>query len=91
MRPNGALAHRIPFHRLEIEDEAASGQTRAGAAEFTSDSDGLLSVAMRLGLQVSDPAGRTAGVRLKREGGAEVAGAAAGVIAGRGGGGRGRW
>ena len=70
MQPGGGLAHGIPFHRLEIEDEVANGQTRAGAAEFTPDSEGFLYVATRLGLQVSDPAGRTAAVLLKPEGNA---------------------
>jgi sugar lactone lactonase YvrE len=62
------LAHGIPFHRLEVEDEVAGGETRTGAGEFTVDSEGFLYVATRLGLQVSDPAGRTAAVLLKPEG-----------------------
>jgi enterochelin esterase-like enzyme/sugar lactone lactonase YvrE len=68
IQPGGGLAHGIPFHRLEVEDEVAGGETRTGAGEFTVDSEGFLYVATRLGLQVSDPAGRTAAVLLKPEG-----------------------
>lgn len=68
VQPDGSLAHGLPFHRLEIEDEVADGQTRSGADGFTVDNEGFLYVATRLGIQVNDPAGRTSAVLLKPEG-----------------------
>lgn len=64
-QPDGSLAYGYAFHRLEIEDEVDAGQTRSGADGFTVDTEGFLYVATRLGIQVSDPAGRTSAVLLK--------------------------
>jgi gluconolactonase len=58
----------LAFHRLEIEDEVGEGQTRTSADGFTVDTEGFLYVGTRLGLQVSDPAGRVSAVLLKPEG-----------------------
>jgi sugar lactone lactonase YvrE len=68
IQPDGGLAHGLAFHRLEIEDEAGEGQTRSGADGLTVDTEGFLYVCARLGLQISDPAGRTSAVLLKPEG-----------------------
>jgi len=62
IQPGGSLAYGLAFHRLEIEDEVGEGQTRSGADGFTVDSEGFLYVSTRLGVQVSDPAGRTSAV-----------------------------
>ena len=48
-----------------MEDEVAPGQMRSGAGGFTVDNEGFLYVCTRLGIQVSDPAGRTSAVLLK--------------------------
>lgn len=64
-QPDGSLAYGLAFHRLEIEDEVGMGQTRSGADGFTVDTEGFLYVCTRLGIQVSDPAGRTSAVFLK--------------------------
>jgi sugar lactone lactonase YvrE len=64
IQPNGSLAYGLAFHRLEIEDEVTDGQTRSGADGFTVDTEGFLYVTTRLGVQVSDPAGRTTAVLL---------------------------
>ncbi len=68
IQPDGSLKHGLAFHRLEIEDEVGEGTTRAGADGFTVDTEGFLYVCTRLGLQITDPAGRTAAVLLKPEG-----------------------
>lgn len=68
IQPDGSLAYGLAFHRLEIEDEIDEGRTRSGAAGFTVDTEGFLYVCTRLGLQVSDPAGRTAAVLLNPNG-----------------------
>ncbi|HUQ92296.1 MAG TPA: SMP-30/gluconolactonase/LRE family protein, partial [Bryobacteraceae bacterium] len=68
IQADGSLAYGLAFHRLEIEDEVGEGQTRSGAGGFTVDTDGFLYVCTRLGLQISDPAGRTSAVLLKPEG-----------------------
>ncbi len=65
IQPDGSLAYGLAFHRLEIEDEVEAGQTRSGADGFTVDTEGFLYVCTRLGIQVSDPAGRTSAVPLK--------------------------
>ncbi|MBK9171323.1 MAG: SMP-30/gluconolactonase/LRE family protein [Bryobacterales bacterium] len=65
VQADGSLVHGLPFHRLEIEDETSEGQTRSGADGFTVDSEGFVYVCTRLGLQISDPAGRTSAVLLK--------------------------
>ena len=62
---DGSLAYGVAFHRLEIEDEVDSGPVRSGADGFTVDNEGFLYVCTRLGIQVSDPAGRTSAVLLK--------------------------
>ncbi len=68
IQPDGSLAYGLAFHRLEIEDEVGEGQTRTSADGFTVDTEGFLYVGTRLGLQVSDPAGRVSAVLLKPEG-----------------------
>ena len=62
---DGSLAHGLAFHRLEMEDQVGEGQMRSGADGFTIDSEGFLYVCTRLGIQISDPAGRTSAVLLK--------------------------
>ena len=62
---DGSLAYGLAFHRLEMEDEVGEGQMRSGADGFTIDNEGFLYVCTRLGIQVSDPAGRTSAVLLK--------------------------
>jgi sugar lactone lactonase YvrE len=64
-QPDGSLAYGLAFHRLEMEDEVGEGQMRSGADGFTVDNEGFLYVCTRLGIQVSDPAGRTSAVILK--------------------------
>jgi sugar lactone lactonase YvrE len=64
-QPDGSLAYGLAFHRLEMEDEVGAGQMRSGADGFTIDNEGFLYVCTRLGIQVSDPAGRTSAVLLK--------------------------
>ena len=64
-QPDGSLAYGVAFHRLEMEDEVDAGQMRSGADGFTVDNEGFLYVCTRLGIQVSDPAGRTSAVLLK--------------------------
>jgi sugar lactone lactonase YvrE len=64
-QPDGSLAYGLAFHRLEMEDEVGEGQMRSGADGFTVDNEGFLYVCTRLGIQVSDPAGRTSAVLLK--------------------------
>jgi sugar lactone lactonase YvrE len=66
--PDGSLVYGLAFHRLEMEDEVAAGQMRSGADGFTVDNEGFLYVCTRLGVQVSDPAGRTSAVLLKPAG-----------------------
>ena len=61
-QPDGSLAYGLAFHRLEMEDEVGAGQMRSGADGFTVDNEGFLYVCTRLGVQVSDPAGRTSAV-----------------------------
>lgn len=68
IQPDGSLGHGLAFHRLEIEDEVGEGQTRSGADGFTVDTEGFLYVATRLGVQISDPAGRTSAVLLNPAG-----------------------
>ncbi|MBL8236850.1 MAG: SMP-30/gluconolactonase/LRE family protein [Bryobacterales bacterium] len=68
IQADGGLQYGLAFHRLEIEDEVEPGQTRSGAAGLTVDTEGFLYVCTRLGVQVSDPAGRTSAVLLKPEG-----------------------
>ncbi len=65
---DGSLAYGLAFHRLEIEDEAGEGTTFSGAGGMTVDSEGFVYVCTRLGLQISDPAGRTSAVLLRPEG-----------------------
>ena len=64
-QPDGSLAYGLAFHRLEMEDEVGPGQMRSGSDGFTIDTEGFLYVCTRLGIQVSDPAGRTSAVLLK--------------------------
>jgi sugar lactone lactonase YvrE len=64
IQPDGSLAYGVAFHRLEMEDETGAGQMRSGADGFTVDHEGFLYVCTRLGIQVSDPAGRTSAVLL---------------------------
>jgi sugar lactone lactonase YvrE len=68
VQPDGSLAYGVAFHRLEMEDEVDAGEMRSGAAGFTVDTEGFLYVCTRLGLQVSDPAGRTSAVLLNPRG-----------------------
>lgn len=65
VQPGGDLKYGLAFHRLEIEDEVGEGTTTTDAAGFTVDNEGFLYVCTRLGLQVTDPAGRTSAVLLK--------------------------
>ena len=65
VQPDGSLAYGLAFHRLEMEDEVGAGQMRSGADGFTVDNEGFLYVATRLGVQISDPAGRTSAVLLE--------------------------
>lgn len=68
-QPDGSLAHGLAFHRLEVEDEIGMGEAiRSGADGFTVDTEGFLYVCTRLGVQITDPAGRTSAVLLKPEG-----------------------
>ncbi len=62
---DGSLAYGLPFHRLEVPDELNNGQTWSGADGFTVDTEGFLYVATNMGVQISDPAGRTSAVLLK--------------------------
>ncbi|MFN7923589.1 MAG: SMP-30/gluconolactonase/LRE family protein [Bryobacteraceae bacterium] len=62
---DGSLAYGLAFHRLEMEDEVAPGEMRSGADGFTVDNESFVYVATRLGIQISDPAGRTSAVLLK--------------------------
>jgi gluconolactonase len=64
-QPDGSLAYGLAFHRLEMEDEVGAGQMRSGADGLTVDNEGFLYVCTRLGIQISDPAGRTSAVLLK--------------------------
>lgn len=64
IQPDGSLKYGLAFHRLEIEDEVDAGQWRSGADGLTVDTEGFVYVCTRLGLQVSDPAGRTSAVLL---------------------------
>ncbi len=64
-QPDGSLAYGLAFHRLEMEDEVGAGQMRSGADGFTVDNEGFLYVCTRLGVQISDPAGRTSAVLLR--------------------------
>ena len=65
IQADGSLAYGVAFHRLEMEDEIEGAQMRSGADGFTVDTEGFLYVATRLGIQISDPAGRTSAVLLK--------------------------
>jgi sugar lactone lactonase YvrE/enterochelin esterase-like enzyme len=65
VQPDGSLAYGVAFHRLEIPDEVESGPVRASADGFTVDREGFLYVATNMGIQISDPAGRTPAVLLK--------------------------
>jgi len=65
IQPDGSLADGVPFHRLEIPDEVESGVLRSGADGMTIDSDGFLYVATKLGIQISDPIGRTVAILRK--------------------------
>src|SRR5262249_38369828 len=62
VQPGGSLINGVPFHRLEIPDEVESGPLRSGADGMTVDSEGFLYVATKIGIQISDPAGRTPGI-----------------------------
>jgi sugar lactone lactonase YvrE len=65
IQPDGSLLYGLAFHRLEMEDEVAPGQMRSGADGLTVDEEGFLYVCTRLGVQISDPAGRTSAVLLR--------------------------
>lgn len=65
VQEDGSLLHGLPFHRLEVPDELRDGQTWSSADGFTVDNEGFLYVATNMGVQVSDPAGRTSAVLLK--------------------------
>jgi len=65
VQPDGSLNYGLAFHRLEMEDEVAPGQMRSGADGLTVDNEGFLYVATRLGVQISDPAGRTSAVLVR--------------------------
>jgi gluconolactonase len=62
VQPDGSLSDGVPFHRLELPDEVTSGTLRSGADGMTVDSEGFLYIATKLGIQISDPAGRTPGI-----------------------------
>ncbi len=62
IQPDGSLVDGVPFHRLEIPDEVESGVLRTDAAGMTVDVDGYIYVATNLGIQISDPIGRTVGI-----------------------------
>ncbi|MBL8174632.1 MAG: SMP-30/gluconolactonase/LRE family protein [Bryobacterales bacterium] len=65
VQADGGLEYGLPFHRLEMPDEVRDGRAWAGADGFTVDTEGFLYVATDMGIQVSDPAGRTSAVLLK--------------------------
>jgi len=65
IQPDGSLVDGVPFHRLEIPDEVESGVLRTDAAGMTVDVDGYIYVATNLGIQISDPIGRTVGILKK--------------------------
>lgn len=58
IEPDGSLVHGVPFHRLEMPDDA----TQTSADGMTLDSEGFLYVATRIGIQICDPAGRVNGI-----------------------------
>jgi sugar lactone lactonase YvrE/enterochelin esterase-like enzyme len=62
VKADGSLANGVPFHRLEVPDEAESGTVRSGAAGMAVDADGFLYVASKVGIQISDPPGRSPGI-----------------------------
>jgi len=65
VQADGSLAYGLAFHRLEMEDETEMGEMGSGADGLTVDNEGFLYVATRLGVQISDPAGRTSAVLLR--------------------------
>src|SRR5262245_12800551 len=66
---DGSLTNGVAFHRLELPDEVDSGALRSGADGMTVDSEGFLYIATKLGIQISDPAGRTPGILNKPQSG----------------------
>jgi gluconolactonase len=57
VQADGSLANGVPFHRLEVEDEAS-----ARPDGMTLDSEGHLYVATSLGVQICDQAGRVVAI-----------------------------
>ncbi|MFN7932958.1 MAG: SMP-30/gluconolactonase/LRE family protein [Bryobacteraceae bacterium] len=68
IQDDGSLAYGLPFHRLEVPDELADGRTWSAADGFTVDTESFLYVATNMGVQISDPAGRTSAVLLSPNG-----------------------
>ncbi len=62
VRADGSLSNGVPFHRLENPDAVGSGTLRSGAAGIAMDIDGFLYVASKVGIQISDPPGRSPGI-----------------------------
>lgn len=58
IQPDGSLAGGEPFYVLEIPDDVL----RSGADGMTTDSEGFLYVATKVGIQVCDPAGRVVAI-----------------------------
>ncbi|MEY2599968.1 MAG: Gluconolactonase precursor [Verrucomicrobiota bacterium] len=56
IQPDGSLAHKQPFFQIYVPDSADD----SGADGLEVDREGRLYVASRLGIQITDPAGRVA-------------------------------
>jgi sugar lactone lactonase YvrE/enterochelin esterase-like enzyme len=64
---DGSLTNGVPFHRLELPDEVNSGVLRSGADGMAVDDSGFIYVATSLGIQITDPIGRTVAIINKPE------------------------
>jgi len=62
VQPDGSLANGQPFYRLESPDDLETGLLRVGGDGLTTDSEGYLYVATRLGVQICDQPGRVVGI-----------------------------
>lgn len=62
VQPDGSLANGEPFHHLEVPDEVSAGPLRSGADGMTSDTEGYLYVATKLGIQICDQPGRVVAI-----------------------------
>lgn len=61
IQPDGSVKNGQPFYRMEVWDE----NSQSGADGMTTDSEGYLYVATRLGLQVCDQPGRVVAILSK--------------------------